>query len=566
MRRFALAFTIALLGVAFIAAQFDLPPLPLNLGTLPLLLPGAERGAALAAEDQAYLVLATAGDVLNVRMERTSGDLIPALWLRDEVGTPLQEAYSLDLEGRFVELEYTVTQTGWYVITAGRDAAVAPNSSGTYFITLTGTTDQLYGLLPIGAPPLVEGAHIFLGGAVRGRSDEPLHYVVPLLPGDTLAVTNVDNVSIQLLDATGQPLNLPDADYRSRRGEWLQLRITPRSAAQYAVTIEIQRRGNNLLALDTLITSTPTFTSSPTDTPTLTPTFTPSLTPSPTQTFTRTFTPSATFTATNTPTQTYTPSPTFTASWTAVVTKTPPPTATLTHTVPPTSTLTPSRTLPPLRTATPTQRPTATATREPTPSNCPSLLPSRLSAGVVGRITPGAPNNLRTGPSRDNPRLAQIPAGNTVIILDGPMCAGGYTWWQVDYNGIIGWTVEGSGSEYYIEPVQPPTAVVAASYPPYPRQCAQSLVTRLTPNMRILTIRSVRLRESPTSQAGIALADGTDMLTLGIPVCAFLENNPAQAELLWWPVRILEGTLEGEEGWIAESSLNGYNVDYDTTP
>ena len=34
----------------------------------------------------------------------------------------------------------------------------------------------------------------------------------------------------------------------------------------------------------------------------------------------------------------------------------------------------------------------------------------------------------------------------------GPICNDDYIWWKVDYNGILGWTVEGANDEYWIEP------------------------------------------------------------------------------------------------------------------
>jgi hypothetical protein len=173
---------------------------------------------------------------------------------------------------------------------------------------------------------------------------------------------------------------------------------------------------------------------------------------------------------------------------------------------------------------------------------------------------------LRSGPSRSADRLAQIPGGNAFIVVGGPVCDQ-YTWWEVEYNGIIGWTVEGSATEYYVDPVVDASGEnPSEDYGMDPRQCAQSLVTRITPDMRILTIQQVRLRDTPTSITGIALANGTDLLTLDTPVCAYLEGDSSKAELLWWHVRVLEGSLAGQEGWISESSLDGYNVDIDYTP
>ncbi|GEM_PF-3266489 len=94
----------------------------------------------------------------------------------------------------------------------------------------------------------------------------------------------------------------------------------------------------------------------------------------------------------------------------------------------------------------------------PTPAQavtCPGFLPSRLRVGGMGRMTPGLPNNLRSQPSTNSPLIGQIPGGATFRVLAGPLCdPAGIAWWQVDFNGLIGWTGEGQGNAYWVEPVQ----------------------------------------------------------------------------------------------------------------
>ncbi|MBN8640119.1 MAG: SH3 domain-containing protein, partial [Anaerolineae bacterium] len=82
-------------------------------------------------------------------------------------------------------------------------------------------------------------------------------------------------------------------------------------------------------------------------------------------------------------------------------------------------------------------------------------LASRLRIGALGRVMPGDPNNLRAEPSRSSANIGSIAGGGTFVVLDGPICADGAYWWRVNYNGLIGWTVEGSEGMYWIEPVQP---------------------------------------------------------------------------------------------------------------
>lgn len=86
-------------------------------------------------------------------------------------------------------------------------------------------------------------------------------------------------------------------------------------------------------------------------------------------------------------------------------------------------------------------------------STCPGAPPTRLSIGQTGRVTPGAANNFRSQPSMSAELLGKIPAGASFAVLEGPVCSDGLAYWKVDYNGQVGWTAEGRGSEYWVEPV-----------------------------------------------------------------------------------------------------------------
>jgi hypothetical protein len=90
----------------------------------------------------------------------------------------------------------------------------------------------------------------------------------------------------------------------------------------------------------------------------------------------------------------------------------------------------------------------------PVQVTCPGFLPSRLQVGGTGRVTPGTPNNLRAQPNLTAPLVGQIPGGNVFTVLSGPFCdqVNGMAWWQVNHNGSIGWTGEGQGNVYWVEP------------------------------------------------------------------------------------------------------------------
>ncbi len=81
-------------------------------------------------------------------------------------------------------------------------------------------------------------------------------------------------------------------------------------------------------------------------------------------------------------------------------------------------------------------------------------LPHRLTVGQLARVTPGTPNRLRATPSTRGDILDLMPGGTVLRVLDGPICAEDFSWWQVDYNGVIGWTVEGMNFDYWLEPAR----------------------------------------------------------------------------------------------------------------
>lgn len=103
-----------------------------------------------------------------------------------------------------------------------------------------------------------------------------------------------------------------------------------------------------------------------------------------------------------------------------------------------------------------------TSPPETTPVICDPSVPPRLIAGEIARVTPGIPNNVRSGAGVSNEYLGEIPAEAIFTVIAGPVCASDLAWWQVEYNGMIGWTAEGQDGEYWLEPelaaLQPITA------------------------------------------------------------------------------------------------------------
>jgi WD40 repeat protein len=76
----------------------------------------------------------------------------------------------------------------------------------------------------------------------------------------------------------------------------------------------------------------------------------------------------------------------------------------------------------------------------------------RLRAGITAQTSSGQSNNVRDAAHADANRIGQIPPDSQFQVLSEATCADGYYWFQVDYQGLVGWTVEGAEGEYWLFP------------------------------------------------------------------------------------------------------------------
>ena len=104
---------------------------------------------------------------------------------------------------------------------------------------------------------------------------------------------------------------------------------------------------------------------------------------------------------------------------------------------------------------------TNNASNDPTPlSGCGSGW-SQLEIGMYASVSDaneGDPNRVRSGPSQADEVITQVYAGTPLKIIDGPVCAGGLVFWKVEHQSIpggAGWTAEGDGQDYWLEPYSP---------------------------------------------------------------------------------------------------------------
>jgi hypothetical protein len=81
---------------------------------------------------------------------------------------------------------------------------------------------------------------------------------------------------------------------------------------------------------------------------------------------------------------------------------------------------------------------------------CEDNPPAQLVHGNRAQVTPGRANNLRAEPGRDAELIGRIPGGAQVTVLSAGVCLDGLVWYAVDYNDLIGWTVESFEGEYVL--------------------------------------------------------------------------------------------------------------------
>jgi serine/threonine-protein kinase len=195
-------------------------------------------------------------------------------------------------------------------------------------------------------------------------------------------------------------------------------------------------------------------------------------------------------------------------------------------------------------------RPIITATRPRQPGVpilatitvvCPGFQPSRLAVGMTGRVLPGDPNRLRNSPGFSGRFIGQMGEGRTFLVVDGPICLDGVAWWQVNYAGTLGWTSEGQGDTYFLEPVVTPSTEAV--------QCPGFLVSRLTIGQRArvtpgdnnsLNTLPARPSVNPYSKRIASIRAGESFLVLDGPVCG-------DDGYVWWKV-----SFNGLVGWTPE--------------
>ncbi|NJL92414.1 MAG: hypothetical protein HC915_01190 [Anaerolineae bacterium] len=71
---------------------------------------------------------------------------------------------------------------------------------------------------------------------------------------------------------------------------------------------------------------------------------------------------------------------------------------------------------------------------------------------------PGDANLINRNPARlaedpTNESIGRIPGGGVFNVVGGPVCTNDIAWWLVEFEGVTGWTGEGGGTSYWVEPL-----------------------------------------------------------------------------------------------------------------
>ena len=82
----------------------------------------------------------------------------------------------------------------------------------------------------------------------------------------------------------------------------------------------------------------------------------------------------------------------------------------------------------------------------------------RLTVGEDARVTFNTGSDLNIRAAADGDYIMQIPEGTMVHVVNGPVCANNYRWWQIQFENlgatVGGWAAEGNSDTYFLEPFE----------------------------------------------------------------------------------------------------------------
>jgi hypothetical protein len=96
--------------------------------------------------------------------------------------------------------------------------------------------------------------------------------------------------------------------------------------------------------------------------------------------------------------------------------------------------------------------------------DCSGTLPSQLGMNMGSSVNEGNSLNLRTSPETGD-IIGTLSAGEEFKIISTSVCGSqnGLRWWQIDWNGTVGWIAEGDLDEHWIAQPALPMFVIFAN-------------------------------------------------------------------------------------------------------
>jgi hypothetical protein len=192
------------------------------------------------------------------------------------------------------------------------------------------------------------------------------------------------------------------------------------------------------------------------------------------------------------------------------------------------------------------------------PSDCSGVVAPRLTVGQHARVsfTNGQALNVRD--AANGSRINSIPEGTEFDVLTGPTCAGDHNWYQIRTTaGLVGWSAEGDGDTYFVEPFNPAPSDIAAVPTATPMIIVTEIcnlaptsrlsvgVTAITSTSGTLAMRTELTDEFPSNQ----VPDNQRVTVKEGPRC--------REGYRMWKVNV---TLKGQvvSGWLSEGTQQRY--------
>jgi hypothetical protein len=194
-------------------------------------------------------------------------------------------------------------------------------------------------------------------------------------------------------------------------------------------------------------------------------------------------------------------------------------------------------------------------------SHCLKPFSSPLKSGIYAYISlsPPLPNRIRSSASLTSNYLGQIEPGEGLKIIQGPICADGYSWWLVESRNrsLQGWTVEGKGSMQWILPC--PNENVPCTMRATP--IISAVASNIDNNKTEASCRSDKLAVGMFAEVGkdsllILRSEPYTGEVIGragpLSVVKVIDGPTCIGDSIWWKVNVFD---LGYHSWATENDL-----------